>query len=79
MASYYQCSSCGQVFEQRADECPNCGGAGTFEEREGELQPERASAEQTDDGASERTPEEIRQETAANLADAGGQPQRPVP
>jgi hypothetical protein len=67
------------VFEQMAATCPNCGGTDTFEEREGELEPERLSAEQTDDGASERTPDQIRQETAAKLADTGGQPQRPVP
>ena len=77
--TYYQCSSCGQVFEERSETCPNCGGVGTFEEREGELEPDRLSAEKTDDGVRERTPEEVRQETAGKLATEGGQPQRPTP
>ena len=78
--AYYQCSSCGQVFEEQASPCPNCGGVDTFEEREGEIQPDRISAETRDDeGAAERTPEEVRQEVAAKLAAEGGQPQRPVP
>ena len=77
--AYWQCSACGQVSEAFTSDCPNCGGLDTFLEKEGEIEPERLSVEQTEDGARERTPEEVRQEVAADLAETGGQPQRPIP
>jgi predicted ATP-dependent serine protease len=78
--TWYQCTACGQVSETPLETCPNCGGVGSFKEREGELQPDRLSADQLRDGSRrERTPEEIRQEVAANAAEKGGVPQRPIP
>jgi predicted ATP-dependent serine protease len=69
--TYYKCTSCGQVYEQLQASCPNCGGTDTFEEQEGLLEPERLSAEQTDDGATERMPEQIRQEVSADMSRRG--------
>jgi predicted ATP-dependent serine protease len=76
---YYECSECHEEFDANHSECPSCGAANTFVKKHRDIEPTGLSTEVRDDKVAERTPEEIKEEVAAHVAELGGIPQRPIP
>lgn len=75
----YECTVCGHTSPIQLSECPNCASLDSFVEQHGVTEPEAPTMEKDEEGVSERAPEELRQEAATDLAESGGQPQRPIP